>query len=189
LEQHAAGYGYGANGIWQANTPKRPFGPSPHGGNWGNTPWREAMKLPGAAQLGRASRLLEKEGVCPMHPCNALLTIEPSAVHSNKTVLCGGAFPRRIWIYLYGPVYPWEADAFYLNALPKHTLYRAVFLNPRTGKYEEQISRRTDRKGRFKLPLPPTFEDWILVLQQDETSRPPVFSGFITRFKKALVRR
>jgi len=55
----AAGFSYGANGIWQVNTPKTPFGASPHGGTWGNTAWDEAMKLKGSKQLGLAKQLLE----------------------------------------------------------------------------------------------------------------------------------
>ena len=43
----AAGHTYGANGIWQMNTRHEPFGPSPHGGSWGDTPWEDAYRLPG----------------------------------------------------------------------------------------------------------------------------------------------
>ncbi|HEX4645975.1 MAG TPA: DUF4038 domain-containing protein [Verrucomicrobiae bacterium] len=55
----AAGHSYGANGIWQANHRGQPFGASPGNGNWGNTPWDEAAKLPGSRQLGLAKHLLE----------------------------------------------------------------------------------------------------------------------------------
>lgn len=34
----AQGYTYGANGIWQVNTREKPYGPSPHGRSWGDTP-------------------------------------------------------------------------------------------------------------------------------------------------------
>lgn len=53
-----AGHTYGANGIWQVNGRQVPYGASPHGGNWGNTPWDEAMALPGSGQAGIAKRLL-----------------------------------------------------------------------------------------------------------------------------------
>ena len=55
----AAGHTYGANGIWQLNRKDRPYGKSPHGGDYGHIPWDEAMKLPGSGQLGQAKRLLE----------------------------------------------------------------------------------------------------------------------------------
>jgi hypothetical protein len=54
----AAGHTYGANGIWQVNTREQPFGPSPHGRSWGDTPWEEAYQLPGSKQLGLAKNLL-----------------------------------------------------------------------------------------------------------------------------------
>lgn len=56
----AAGHTYGANGIWQVNRREQPYGKSPHGGNWGTTPWDDAMQLPGSGQLGRAKALLAR---------------------------------------------------------------------------------------------------------------------------------
>ena len=56
----AAGHTYGANGIWQLNRKDKPYGKSPHGGDYGHIPWDEAMKLPGSGQLGQAKRLLER---------------------------------------------------------------------------------------------------------------------------------
>jgi hypothetical protein len=56
----AAGHTYGANGIWQVNRREQPYGKSPHGGNWGTTPWDDAMKLPGSRQTGLAKKLLER---------------------------------------------------------------------------------------------------------------------------------
>lgn len=53
-----AGHTYGGNGIWQVNRKDQPYGPSPHGGNWGTTPWDEAMRLPGSAQTGYAKQLI-----------------------------------------------------------------------------------------------------------------------------------
>ncbi len=54
------GYTYGANGLWQLNTRTQPYGPSPHGASWGNTPWDDAYQLPGSAQLALAKKLLER---------------------------------------------------------------------------------------------------------------------------------
>jgi len=56
----AAGHTYGANGIWQVNRRDEPYGKSPHGGNWGNRPWDDAMRLPGSKQVSLAKRLLER---------------------------------------------------------------------------------------------------------------------------------
>jgi len=56
----AAGHTYGANGIWQCNRRGEPHGPSPHGGNYGNIPWDEAMQLPGSTQVGLGKALFAK---------------------------------------------------------------------------------------------------------------------------------
>lgn len=59
LASGVAGHTYGANGVWQVNTPDQPFGPSPSGFCWGNTPWQQAMALPGARHLAGARAFLE----------------------------------------------------------------------------------------------------------------------------------
>ena len=56
----AAGHTYGANGLWQLNREEKPFGPSPHGRNWGTTPWDVAAELPGGRHLGVAAKFLQK---------------------------------------------------------------------------------------------------------------------------------
>lgn len=56
----AMGHTYGGNGIWQCNQPGIPHGASPHGGNYGNTPWVEAMRYPGSAECAHGKRLLTR---------------------------------------------------------------------------------------------------------------------------------
>src|SRR5204863_9194313 len=48
------------NGIWQLNRRDQPYGKSPHGGDYGHTPWDEAMNLPGSKQVGIARKILEQ---------------------------------------------------------------------------------------------------------------------------------
>ena len=56
----AMGHTYGGNGIWQCNQPGIPHGASPHGGNYGNTPWIEAMNYPGSAECAYGKALLTR---------------------------------------------------------------------------------------------------------------------------------
>lgn len=58
LNSGCAGHTYGANGIWQVNRPDQRYGKSPGGNDWGGTPWRDAMRLPGSTQLAHAKRFL-----------------------------------------------------------------------------------------------------------------------------------
>jgi len=56
----AAGHTYGANGIWQCNQPGIPHGASPHGGNYGNTPWPEAMHYTGSTHCAIGKKLITR---------------------------------------------------------------------------------------------------------------------------------
>ena len=60
----AAGYTYGAGGIWQMNGKAVPHGASPTGLlssiTYENTTWEEAMRLPGSTQVGIGKSILEK---------------------------------------------------------------------------------------------------------------------------------
>ena len=56
----AMGHTYGGNGIWQCNQPGIPHGASPHGGNYGNTPWVEAMNYTGSAECAHGKALLTR---------------------------------------------------------------------------------------------------------------------------------
>jgi len=58
LNSGCAGHTYGVNGVWQVNRENDPFGNSPSGRNWGVTPWRQAMQLPGSSQLASAKAML-----------------------------------------------------------------------------------------------------------------------------------
>ncbi|MBP9912855.1 MAG: DUF4038 domain-containing protein [Opitutaceae bacterium] len=56
----AMGHTYGGNGIWQFNQPGIPHGASPHGGNYGNTPWQEAMHYVGSAECAHGKKILTR---------------------------------------------------------------------------------------------------------------------------------
>lgn len=56
----ATGHTYGGNGIWQFNQPGIPHGASPHGGNYGNTPWQEAMHYSGSTHCALGKKLLAR---------------------------------------------------------------------------------------------------------------------------------
>ncbi len=62
----AAGHTYGGNGIWQVNRRDMPHGASPHGGNYGTTPWDEAMHYPGGKQVAMGKKFLDQ---FPLHKC------------------------------------------------------------------------------------------------------------------------
>ena len=82
----AAGHTYGANGIWQVNTRTTPFGPSPHGMAWGNTPWEDAVSAPG----------LRAGGPGETHPGALSLVALRAAPGMGRAALERGEFLRRL---------------------------------------------------------------------------------------------
>ena len=88
-----AGQTYGANGIWQLNRKEQAYGASPHGGNWGTTPWDEAMQLPGSTQCGLAKKLLEKYPWQKFEPLPGAVALE-AAKPSRAKWMCRSRGPR-----------------------------------------------------------------------------------------------
>ncbi len=85
----AAGHTYGANGIWQVNTAEHPFGASPHGRSWGDTPWDVASELPGSRQLGWSKALLMRYPWWRLEPHPEW--VEPHWTTANyMQAYCGG---------------------------------------------------------------------------------------------------
>ncbi len=190
----AVGFTYGANGIWQVNTPKIPFGSSPHGGCWGNTPWQEAMKLPGSRQIGLAKALLETLPWEQMQPRPDWIT--PSGSHAEReTPYIAGIGELLRIVYFYGPVYPWSRR-YTLLALEAHIAYEAYFWDPRTAQRYPLGMVTATAEGAWDIPPLPTFEDWVLVLQARfaEASAAPLpkrgrFTRMIPLFIRQLLKR
>lgn len=186
----AAGFTYGANGIWQVNTPNTPFGPSPHGGCWGNTPWQEAMNLPGSRQIGLAKAFLETlpwEGIRPRPDW-----ITPSGNYAEReTPYIAGIDELLRIVYFYGPVYPWS-KRYTLLALEAHVAYEAYFWDPRTAQRYPLGMVTATAEGAWDIPPLPTFEDWVLVLQArfaETTALPQAKRGRLTRIIPPFIRQ
>src|SRR5215203_5072582 len=90
----AAGHTYGANGIWQVNTPEKPFGPSPHGLSWGHRPWDEAMRLPGSLHIGLAKKLLERYTWEKFEPHPDWIT--PAQTPENRLGIYAAGIPGQV---------------------------------------------------------------------------------------------
>ncbi|HIJ72852.1 MAG TPA: DUF4038 domain-containing protein [Candidatus Hydrogenedentes bacterium] len=161
----AAGFTYGANGLWQVNTREAAYGPSPHGGNWGDTPWEEAYQLPGSMHLSLAKCLLQRYDWPLFEP------------HQDWVVPCGGpenvnapfaaGIPRQVRIiYLYEPPFPWSAEPPCVSNIEQDVRYSAFFWNPRNGQEHDLGAVQVDTRGSWQIPILPTLTDWVLVMQR-----------------------
>lgn len=159
----AAGFTYGANGIWQVNQPGRPYGPSPHGATWGNRPWQEAARLPGSAHLGLARRLLERYPWQEFAPHPEWVDPAGSTDHVAYPFAAGNDAVRVV--YFYGPNFPW-AQPFTLRQLDPAARYRAFFWDPRTAEEFPIPEIIPGEGGCWPIPNQPELLDWVLVVEK-----------------------
>ena len=154
----AAGHTYGANGIWQVNTPDQPFGASPHGRSWGDTPWQTAYRLPGSAQLGMAKALLSKYAWWRMEPHPEWVAPHWSADDYYQPFCAGVPGEFRV---LYFPK-TWKVN-HKIKSLETGLKYRAAWWNPASGK---ETGAGTAEGPEWQPPAPPNFQDYVLILEK-----------------------
>jgi hypothetical protein len=155
----ACGHTYGANGIWQINLPGAPFGPSPHGRSWGDTPWTEAYRLPGSRQLGLGKRLLERYRwwLFEPHPEWA----DPHWTEGNFALPYAAGIPGEVRVIFL----PLGADLSAVVGLEAGVEYRAHYFSPQDGAEVEVGTASADSDGRWAPPSPTVMQDWVLVLE------------------------
>jgi len=158
----APGYSYGANGIWQVNQPGAPFGPSPHGMSWGDTPWPEALRLPGSAQLSLGKRLLEEFDWWQFEPRPDWIENHAGGEEWFRPFAAGIPGKVRV-IYFPGPLAPWGSRPHVLG-LEDGVNYTAFFFNPITGERTAPVAVQPGLDGRWMPPAPSAGQDNLLVL-------------------------
>ncbi len=180
----ANGFTYGANGVWQANQREKPFGNSPNGNNWGNTPWEDAYKLDGSRQLGLAAKLLQNYdwGDFEFHP----EWVSVKGDRNELTVPLATGIPRQvriiyffgtkfIWsnrpfkiihfLYCYGLRSLWNRKPFKVLKLESDINYSAHFWNPRNAEKLNIGPVTINKHNEWQIPSSPDSDDWILILE------------------------
>lgn len=153
----AAGHTYGANGIWQVNTPERPYGPSPHGHSWGGPPWNVAAQLPGSGQLGLAKGLLTSYSWQRLQP--AIDLIETHWTSGDYWQPFAAQIPDEAVIAFS----PSGTKALRFRNLPSFAK-RVYLFNPSDGSRVQLGRVEADSSGAWKAPEFPIFRDWVMVL-------------------------
>ena len=156
----AGGHTYGANGIWQVNTAERPFGPSPHGRSWGDTPWDVAAKLPGSGQLGLGKGLLMQYPWWRFEPHSEW--VDPHWSKENYEQPYAAGIPSEVRVIFIPPM--WDPPK--VKGLESGVAYRAFYFDPVAGKRHEAVEVTPDATGTWQAPITPTFADWIMVLEK-----------------------
>jgi hypothetical protein len=156
----AAGHTYGANGIWQVNTSDRPFGPSPHGRNWGTTPWDVAAQLPGSKMVGIGKAILARYPWWRFEPHPEW--VEPHWNKENYSRPYAAGIPREVRVIFIPP--SWNPPK--VARLEAGTTYQATWFDPATGARHAAGSAAADANGEWQAPIQPTYADWVLVLDR-----------------------
>ncbi len=159
----AAGFTYGANGMWQINRREEPFGPSPHGASWGDTSWEEAYQLPGGNQVALGSRILRQ---LPWHRFTPHLewVRDADGVDNLLRPVAAGIPQECRVVYLPVPLHPQGARPTVLGI--EHDNYEARFVSTENGR-DYDLGRVTpDASGEWMLAPPPIMHDLLLILQR-----------------------
>ena len=156
----AGGHTYGANGIWQVNTTEHPYGPSPHGGCWGDTPWDTAYGLPGSRQLGFGKALLARY---PWWRFRAQPEwVEPHWSKENYELPYAAGIPGELRVIFI----PLLFDRPKVKSLEPNVAYRAFYFDPASGREHDLGKVDADGTGTWQALLTPTFADWMFVLEK-----------------------
>ena len=158
----ASGFTYGGNGIWQAGTVEAPYGPSPHGRGWGDVPWRDAMKLPGAAQIAAGADFLRALPWQRLEP--ATDRVENPWSKRNHGGNFAAATPDGVCcVYVPQLWNPPRLVGFKPGKRLKMRYWNPIDCNEidlgKTG------TVKADSDGGATPPLPPFAHDWLLVIE------------------------
>lgn len=164
----ACGHTYGANGIWQLNRREQPYGPSPHGLSWGDTPWDEACQLPGAAHLAVGKRLLERYQWWRFEPHPEWIENHATVDHPERPYAAG--IPGEIRVCYLPYTCAWTPPT--VQDLEAEVRYRAFLFDPKNAGEHDLGCVEPDAAGSWKLPAPlPLYQDWVLVLERVNSNR------------------
>jgi hypothetical protein len=158
----AAGHTYGANGIWQMSSREVPYGPSPHGMSWGDTPWEEAHQLPGSSQLGIAKRLLERYEWWRFEPHPEW--VEPHWTEDDYSLPFAAGIPGEVrMIFL-----PFFTPNAVVKQMESGVPYHGFLFNPVDGGEHDLGILEPDAAGEWHMPFTymPVYLDWVLVIER-----------------------
>ena len=158
------GHTYGANGIWQMNSVNKPYGPSPHGLSWGDTPWEEAYKLPGSRQLGLGKKLMEKYEWWRFEQHQEW--VKSDGLTDGNLGYFAAGIPgkvRVIFIHINGFHTIWQGVT--IKGIEKGVTYNAYWFDPVTGGRQDLGYVSADVDGCWNAGKPGKLQDFVLVLE------------------------
>jgi hypothetical protein len=159
------GHTYGAIGVVLGNTRAQPYGPAVHGFSYGDQPWEDDIKLPGATQLGLARRLLERYEWWRFEPHPEW--VDPHWSKDDYLCCYAAGIPGEVRFVFMPFGMHWRRKGFVLAGLEPGKTYRTRYVDPVDGTEHPRGPITGDADGRAQAEGPPVFQDWLLVLESD----------------------
>ncbi len=184
------GFGYGANGIWQVNRVSMPFGRSPSGASWGDTPYSCAINLKGAKDIARGKEFLSRFQWWQFKPKSIDISPEPKPKYN--LVMAGIENSLRL-IYIYEQLPIWHNIKYKIENLEPNAVYSLYFWNPSFDAEVVLDDLITDYSGSLMLPETPSLDEWVLVIILKDKSRVDIpslkeeYSNFLGNIIKKLL--
>ena len=149
----AMGHTYGCHDIWQFNgaTKLPPV-------SWARTHWREALQLPGAAQMQWARKLIESRPILERVPDQSLIVGENKTAGAHLAATRG---QNGDYAFIYSPL--GEAFTVDLTKLSGEKL-SGFWFDPRTGNSTKIEAFAREGKKEFTPPSKGAGNDWVLIL-------------------------
>ena len=164
----AAGYGYGAYGVWQFFDPE-----DPHGETGKRTrrevPWRQALQFSGSAQMRHVRHFLASRDWWRIEPANNAISLDgqPNTDPTEDDLTpprCGTIDAELYIVYI-----PRGNAARELEISIAPAAYQANWLNPRSGKNIPLGAAAPSGIRCWAIPPrpKPADKDWVLVVERD----------------------
>jgi hypothetical protein len=167
-----AGFTYGADGIWAVNREGAPFGPSPHPLMWGDTPWTEAYRLPGAEQVALGKELLAEYDWWRIAPCRdrvESLADEGAASTgdgSPRLDPLAGRIGEEVYVVYVPPPSVVPQERFRITGLDPAGAYDARFVDPTNGRSYPLGEITPDDDGAWEAPQHRILRDQLLIVER-----------------------
>jgi hypothetical protein len=168
LHTPTAGVTYGGHGVWGWDDGTRP--PTDHPGSGIPLPWRQALAMPGAMQMGHLARFFTSIDFGRLRPAPEAVVNQPGRVEPRRFIAAART-DRHDLLVLYVPG-DREVDVK-PDTLPP--VPRASWFNPRTGEISTAAGEAASGALRFRTP---SEGDWILKFAaQRQQARPRCQTG------------
>ena len=169
----AAGFTYGAAGIFQANDRDRPTGDRPDGGAFDATFWDDAIAFAGASQLAHSKAWLAALPFQRLVPDPQCVRVElrwgAELYHPPFQVFAARDGVDCVVAYLPLRYYHWDGPT--VCGLAPGEPYEAQYLNPESFERYDLGSLNSDSSGHVALPGLPVLHDWVVVVRRATSSQ------------------